>query len=232
MPIQGIRYKCVNCADYDLCSNCEAQRVHQRDHLFLKIYEPLPPPADSNARLTHSLLPVLYPQQQQPRPRPKPEIRYMTLMMFPSSGRRGFAPIQYPKDSPPIDRETLKKMLERENELRLTPAMQQKFDENHNDNQAFGKIMLSLQTQVLQEFGFPASDLPRLQGALSLYPDDLELRSIPYYSKYNRCRSGSLRIGDPLPKSLPLLTLDGSPIHLEDICEPSHITVLLAGSAT
>ena len=44
--IVGVRYKCANCPDYDLCGACEALndngRVHDRTHLFLKIAMPLP----------------------------------------------------------------------------------------------------------------------------------------------------------------------------------------------
>ena len=40
--IVGIRYKCANCADYDLCASCEAADVHQETgHLFLKVRKPV-----------------------------------------------------------------------------------------------------------------------------------------------------------------------------------------------
>lgn len=45
-PIVGTRYKCVDrdCPDFDLCANCEADPVprHPRNHLILKIREPVP----------------------------------------------------------------------------------------------------------------------------------------------------------------------------------------------
>ncbi len=37
-PIQGIRYKCSSCPNFDLCEKCEADKSHP--HLFLKIRKP------------------------------------------------------------------------------------------------------------------------------------------------------------------------------------------------
>ncbi|KAG0230316.1 hypothetical protein BGW42_001058 [Actinomortierella wolfii] len=56
--IYGIRYKCGNCADYDLCGNCEAMEEHGHDptHIFLKIRNRIEP---SMARPT-PLLPMMY----------------------------------------------------------------------------------------------------------------------------------------------------------------------------
>ncbi|KAL8729205.1 MAG: hypothetical protein Q9181_005078 [Wetmoreana brouardii] len=42
MPIRGIRYRCTNCHDYDLCEQCEALQVHDKTHLFYKIRIPAP----------------------------------------------------------------------------------------------------------------------------------------------------------------------------------------------
>jgi len=44
-PIIGLRWKCGNCADYDLCWACEnkgAALRHNPHHIFLKIHDPLP----------------------------------------------------------------------------------------------------------------------------------------------------------------------------------------------
>ena len=43
-PISGIRYKCSQCPDYDLCSTCESNGVHAA-HTFLKIKKPAPLPS-------------------------------------------------------------------------------------------------------------------------------------------------------------------------------------------
>ena len=39
-PIKGIRYRCTNCVDYDLCEACEAQQFHDKTHLFYKVRIP------------------------------------------------------------------------------------------------------------------------------------------------------------------------------------------------
>ena len=42
MPIRGIRYRCANCPDFDLCEQCEAMQIHDKTHLFYKIRIPAP----------------------------------------------------------------------------------------------------------------------------------------------------------------------------------------------
>jgi Ca2+-binding EF-hand superfamily protein len=42
VPIRGIRYRCANCADYDLCEGCESQGLHTKTHIFYKIRVPAP----------------------------------------------------------------------------------------------------------------------------------------------------------------------------------------------
>eukprot|EP01136_Pigoraptor_vietnamica_P037514 Opistho-1_new@105550 len=61
-PIRGIRYKCANCVDYDLCENCEALDRHNRTHVFLRIKIPIPPLANPRA----ALLSVFYPGGKHP----------------------------------------------------------------------------------------------------------------------------------------------------------------------
>lgn len=41
-PIQGIRYHCANCFDFDLCESCEASSAHIKSHVFFKIRIPAP----------------------------------------------------------------------------------------------------------------------------------------------------------------------------------------------
>ncbi|KAL2166911.1 hypothetical protein VTG60DRAFT_2019 [Thermothelomyces hinnuleus] len=54
-PIRGIRYRCANCTDFDLCETCESQGLHTKTHIFYKIRVPVP-------RLgSRPLQPVWYP---------------------------------------------------------------------------------------------------------------------------------------------------------------------------
>ncbi|MCJ1322570.1 hypothetical protein MMC15_007919 [Xylographa vitiligo] len=41
-PIRGIRYRCSNCADFDLCETCEAAPIHPKTHVFYKVRVPAP----------------------------------------------------------------------------------------------------------------------------------------------------------------------------------------------
>lgn len=43
VPIRGIRYRCANCADFDLCETCESQGLHTKTHIFYKVKVPAPP---------------------------------------------------------------------------------------------------------------------------------------------------------------------------------------------
>ncbi|TPX08417.1 uncharacterized protein E0L32_010147 [Thyridium curvatum] len=43
VPIRGIRYRCANCADFDLCETCESQGLHIKTHIFYKVKIPAPP---------------------------------------------------------------------------------------------------------------------------------------------------------------------------------------------
>lgn len=56
-PIAGVRYKCANCVDYDICERCEAQDCHNRTHVFLKIVIPIPPLANPRTPCTNPLYP-------------------------------------------------------------------------------------------------------------------------------------------------------------------------------
>lgn len=63
IPIRGIRYRCANCADFDLCEHCESQSPHQKTHLFYKVR--IPAPFLGNPRQSQ---PVIYPGRRHRMP--------------------------------------------------------------------------------------------------------------------------------------------------------------------
>lgn len=75
MPIQGIRYRCANCIDYDLCETCEAMQVHIKTHLFYKVR--IPAPFLGNPRQSQ---PVWYPGKPAMLPRSLPRPLAKRLM--------------------------------------------------------------------------------------------------------------------------------------------------------
>eukprot|EP00049_Salpingoeca_infusionum_P022446 m.6789 g.6789 ORF g.6789 m.6789 type:complete len:495 (+) comp5192_c0_seq1:167-1651(+) len=57
-PICGVRYKCGNCPDYDVCEQCEAKDTHNPKHHFVKIRVPIPPGLYQRSPLFDPILPT------------------------------------------------------------------------------------------------------------------------------------------------------------------------------
>jgi len=58
--IYGVRYKCSNCSNFDLCETCETLwnsdfSIHDVSHVFLKIYTPLPELYTCSRLVKHNL---------------------------------------------------------------------------------------------------------------------------------------------------------------------------------
>jgi hypothetical protein len=154
-------------------------------------------------------------------------------MLFPTSGRIGFDPIRY--DGPKIDKSVLKAMLSRENEIRLTETIQNLYDSCAlTDSEKYTEVTTNLQKQVLREFGFVDDEqgLTMLRSALTMYPDDPELKNLVYYHKYNRSKQGDLKVGDKIDLStIQLVNTAGTTFtELSSHAQPDRPLVLIAGS--
>eukprot|EP01113_Clastostelium_recurvatum_P047706 TRINITY_DN8556_c0_g1_i2.p1 TRINITY_DN8556_c0_g1~~TRINITY_DN8556_c0_g1_i2.p1 ORF type:complete len:165 (-),score=36.38 TRINITY_DN8556_c0_g1_i2:609-1103(-) len=118
-------------------------------------------------------------------------------------------------------------MLVRENELRLSPAIQARYEAAEREPElSWMNITEDLQKQVLREFNVTKSatrddggndeeeedvewGLYNLRGASFLYPDEPDFKTIPLYVKYNRCRQGDLHVGMRVPH-IPLVKVTPS----------------------
>jgi len=134
----------------------------------------------------------------------------------------------------PWSAETLKSMLRRENELRLSPETQKLYEsaEKRNDTD-WMEVTATLQERVLREFGVAEEDMARglytLRTSNQIFPDDPEMKEIPLYVKYNIARQGSLNVGDSAT-DVPLTTLDNQTVSLLQYCKPNRPLVIIGAS--
>jgi hypothetical protein len=93
------------------------------------------------------------------------------------------------------------------------------------------KVTDDIQRQVAREFGFEDEvvGVEVIRTAISTYPNDPEIRSIPHYVKYNRARQGDLKVGDITP-DVPLHHMDGRPCRLSEMLSDTLPTVVIGGS--
>jgi len=128
-------------------------------------------------------------------------------------------------------------MLRRENEVRLTEQTQTLYDTcAASDSARYTEITDNVQKQVLREFGFSDGEdgLQMYRSALSMFPDEPELKTLVYYYKFNRSRQGDLQVGESIDTSkISLSSLDSQTIPLSSfVQQPDLPLVLIAGSIT
>ena len=100
-PIKGIRYRCMNCVDYDLCEACEALQIHPKTHLFYKVRIP-------RSHLGHQPQQLKYPGKYTKNPRSLPRLvlnRFCEQTNYRESEIEGFweqfrclAAVEWPND--------------------------------------------------------------------------------------------------------------------------------------
>ena len=99
------------------------------------------------------------------------------------------------KKSPPLE-EKWKQILIRENELRLSDEVQQRFHEAENTGASdWMEVAGDVQKQVLIEFKMEPSE----ENLLTLTTKAHENPDISLYVKYNRARKGDLIVGSDAP---------------------------------
>jgi len=143
----------------------------------------------------------------------------------PTPATNGFVPFI------PVD--TLRKMLIRENELRLSQETQARYaDAETRWDIDWMLVTEELQHQVVQEFGFQDrmdEALYSLRCAHIIHPDQADFKTFPLYVKYNRAKDGTIVEGLPAPDT-KAFTLDGKEVSLLDHQKDGKALVLVGGS--
>lgn len=166
-------------------------------------------------------------------------------MLMPSSGRRDFDQFQFdpanfdgadPQTALQLQRvlaatfiETLVKMLQREEQLRLSSSVQLLLNE-HQENAEY--VYHALQRQVALEHGFKDLEMgvQAMRSACSLFPDEPRLRTTSLYVRHNRSRDGTLAVGQEVP-DVPLYSLPcGSSTELVAAPLSAHVQQLVAAA--
>jgi len=89
-----------------------------------------------------------------------------------------------------------------------------------------------LQEHVSLEFKVdPKVGVELIRSAVSLFPEDEELKSIPHYVRHNRCKAGNITAGIA-PPDCDVVGLNGEPQRLSNILAKDGPVILLGASHT
>jgi len=124
-------------------------------------------------------------------------------------------------------------LLKRENDLRLSPEIQEKFRvANQVRPDGWLTIVPKVHRQLAKEFDIALAVVQEaLMTAEKFVSTDIA-NDISLYRKYNRCKDGSLEVGDA-PPDVSLVRMDGEQTSLHDFMPPlPSLLVVFAGSYT
>jgi len=139
----------------------------------------------------------------------------------------------------PIPKETIKAMLKRENEIRLSEHTQALYANAETQaNTDWMDITEELQRTVVKEFGFDKDEnainnaVHTLRCAQVLFAYDPEITQLALYIKYNRARSGDLEPGSIAPNLTLMNPHTSQFVQLLDFAKEFRPLVLISGSVT
>lgn len=125
-------------------------------------------------------------------------------------------------------------MLRRDDELRLSNEVQQRYAKYPEDCAYKTRVTENVQRQVAREFGFDKNmeeGLEVMRCSLAIFPGDEEIINSAHYLRNNIHAACPLKVGQKIP-NIELYDLASKPVSLYDLVKPSVPTVILAGSHT
>jgi len=136
-------------------------------------------------------------------------------MTHSTSGKRGFD-LYKNSTSCIIDRETLIKILKREDILRFSDEVQQQYTMAGENLKQIESVTADLQKKALAEFGFTDPEaLIALHNVRFYYQNDPEINQLTVYMRKDRCIAGKLYNGCNAPNTT-LFSLNGEKTTLFD----------------
>lgn len=130
-------------------------------------------------------------------------------------------------------------MLRRDDELRLSEAMQQRYAHAGDSAEGKERVTESIQRQVVREAGFSGAQmrigLDLLRGATALFPGDEDIRNAAFYLRHNTHVPCPIPVGSPAHLSVSVWEVrpaGSAPLSLRDALGDADLTVLVAGSGT
>lgn len=146
-------------------------------------------------------------------------------MFHSTSGKMGYGMrysppgLERPEGGRVIPKSIMKKILQREDEMRFSSAYLNAISLHEGDLKWIRDVTVQMQKDVLREFGYDdAKGLMALNSARAEYIDDDEMNKLTVYQRMDRSRKGDLVKGDLLP-NVALSTLDGRNITLHEYIE-------------
>ena len=149
-----------------------------------------------------------------------------------------------------ISKKLLLKMLKRENELRLSKEILEKYEieatkyydnneiykNNKNQYVFISEVVNDLQKKVANEFGFVDENeenyaINYLRSAVALYPNDESIKNAANYLKYNSVKKFPFNVND-VYIDINLFNLNNNLIKFSSLIKENILNIIISGSIT
>jgi len=160
-------------------------------------------------------------------------------MYHSTSGKYGFQPHWKPSFLT-IPKWQLKKIMMREEELRMSEEIQQKYTDSDN-LEHLRNVTINLQRRALLENGIIEDQMEEalnvLHNARFMYQHDPDMNNITIYQRKDRSREGNVEMGLPIKEDITVYDLESKQVNLhqyvKDLVANDPLPVIIfAGSVS